>query len=267
MGYVFNFNDARNYDAWISRAGHCHTYDLGIRLLMKMVDPHEGERLLDIGCGTGRSLEPFLDRGLLVTGLDPSPYMLDIAGERLKNKADLHRGTAEDLPFEDNAFECAMLFTSLEYTQRPAKAIEEACRVAKDRVVIGVYNAYAPQTLARKLKGYIVPSVFSQAHCFGIWELKQILFAVLGEAPVVWRTIGQFPCVTGKIASYVEGLPFVQRSPLGAMIIMEIKPVPKFRTRPLCLKIKKARSYKPVSGFARTLRKGDHGNSILRKAG
>ena len=58
--------------------------------------------------------------------------MLDIASKKFGDKVTLHRGPAEDLPFDDNEFDSAFFFTSLEFTERPGKAIEEACRVAKD---------------------------------------------------------------------------------------------------------------------------------------
>jgi hypothetical protein len=139
--------------------------------------------------------------------------------------------------------------------------------VAKDRVVIGVLNKYAPLNLARKLRACFSQSLYSHIHFFGIWELKQILFAILGEAPVTWKTTLQFPGLTGGVARFVENLSLVQKSPLGTMICMEIKPVPKFRTRPLCLKVRKSASYKPASGFARNLCQEKHEDSFLQKAG
>ncbi|MCK5358257.1 MAG: class I SAM-dependent methyltransferase, partial [Elusimicrobiales bacterium] len=149
--------------------------------------------ILDIGCGTGISLEPLLDKGVYLTGLDPSLYMLDLASKRLGNKVDLHRGSAEDLPFEDNAFDSAILFTSLEFTDRPAKAIEEACRVAKDTVIICVLNRYAPLNMVRRVKSFFVPNLFTHANFFSIWELKQIIRSLLGNVPISWRTVCQIP--------------------------------------------------------------------------
>lgn len=250
MGYVFDFKDAERYDAGLDKPGVRYRLGLEIRLILDLMDPHEGERILDIGCGTGISLEPLLDRGLNLTGMDASPYMLDKALERLGNRVDLHRGIAEDLPFEDNAFDTALFFTSLEYTDRPAKAIEEACRVAKDRVVIGVLNRYAPLNMVTRLRSLFAPDVYSKAHFFSIGEIKRMLFGILGHVPVKWRTTNQFPFLTGRAASYVENLRLVQKSYWGTMIGMRIKPVPKFRTRPLTLTLAKRKAYKPTPGLA-----------------
>jgi SAM-dependent methyltransferase len=249
MGYIFDFKDAGNYDAGFDKGISRHCLDLEIKLVLDLLSPKKGQRVLDIGCGTGINLSPFLEKGLSLTGIDPSPYMLDLAHKRLGNRVDLHRGMAEDLPFEDNSFDAAMIFTSLEFADRPGKAIEEACRVAKDRVVIGVLNRYAPQNIFRRVKSFFSPNIYSQAHFFSIWELRQILFAILGNVPIKWRTTPQLPFLSGPWISFFENLSLVQKSFCGSLIGMQIKPVPKFRTRPLELKIRKRKIYKPAPGL------------------
>lgn len=254
MGYVFDFKEAAQYDAWFEQAGNRHCLDLEIRLILELMDLRPGQRILDIGCGTGTSLMPLLDKGVSLTGVDPSPYMLDRARERLKNRVDLHQRPAEDLPFEDNAFDTALFFTSLEFTDRPAKAIEEACRVAKDRVVIGVLNRHAPINICRRCKGFVFPSIYTHARFFSIWELKKMLFSILGDVPVHWRTTLQFPFVRGKLVSAVENNRWVQKSFCGTFIGMRIKPVPKFRVRPLPLKVKKQKLHNPATGLVTSTR-------------
>jgi len=254
MGYVFDFKDAGLYDAWFDQVKNKYCLDLEIKLMMDLLSPKRGQRILDIGCGTGISLEPLLDKGLNLTGLDPSQYMLDLASQRLGNKVDLHQGVAEDLPFDDNSFDAAFFFTSLEFTDRPAKAIEEACRVAKDCVILCVLNRYAPLNIVRRVKSFFVPNIYNHVHFFSIWELRQILFAILGNVPVKWKTTLQFPFACGQIARFVENFQIVQKSFLGTLIGMRIKPVPTFRTRPLLLKVRKSKAYKPASGLATRMR-------------
>ena len=102
MGYVFNFNDAISYEEWFNNPRNRFAADLESSLMIDLLKPMRGETVLEIGCGTGAFLLPFLELDLQVTGLDPSPYMLDIALNTLGNRVDLYRGFAEDLPFEDN---------------------------------------------------------------------------------------------------------------------------------------------------------------------
>lgn len=250
MSYEFDFKAAQAYDAFFEKGGARHRLDLEIKLISSLISPIPGKRLLDIGCGTGLSLEPFVDLGMNLTGIDPSAYMLDKAAERLGHRVDLHRGTAEDLPFDDNSFDTALLFFSLEFSNRPAKAIEEACRVAREQVVIGVHNRYAPQNMARRLKGFFFPDMYSHAHFFSVWELKIMMNSILGKVPVKWRTTVQFPFLSGSLISKLESLRFIQWSYWGSFIGMRIKPVPKFRTRPLALKIRNHKINEPAAGLA-----------------
>ena len=253
MGYVFDFNNAVEYDQWFNKDGNQRIIDAENRLLVEMLHPRFGERLLDIGCGAGASLMPFLGKGIQLTGVDPSPYMLDIAKKKVGNRVDLHRAYAEDLPFEDNSFDYATFCLSLEFTEDPVKALEEACRVAKDRVIIGVLNRYAPLNMARQAKSFFFPNIYSQARFFSIWELKMMLSSILGRVPVKWRTTLQFPFVKGRWVSWVENRRLVQRSCFGTFIGMQIKPVPKFRTRPLSLKIPSMALAYPSSQFESVL--------------
>lgn len=254
MGYVFDFKDAGSYDPWFDQAKNRYCLDLEIKLLLDLLSPEKGQRILDIGCGTGISLDPLRDKGLNLTGLDPSPYMLDLALKRLGHQVDFHRGAAEELPFDDNEFDAAFFFTSLEFTDRPAKAIEEACRVAKDTVVLCVLNRYAPLNMIRRFKSFFVPNIYTHAHFFSIWELKQILYAILGNVPVKWKTTFQFPFTYGKMAAAVENTRLVQKSFFGTLIGMRIKPVPNFRTRPLMLTVGNPKVYNPTTGMATRMR-------------
>lgn len=126
MGYIFDFNDAVNYDQWYDQPRNSFAADLESRLMLDMLKPMDGNSLLEIGCGTGASLLPFLNKGLRITGIDPSQYMLDIAFKKVGHRVDLHRGFAEDLPFDDNSFNYACFITTLEFVDDPRKAIEEA---------------------------------------------------------------------------------------------------------------------------------------------
>ena len=254
MSYSFDFKDAGSYDAWFSEAKNRYFLNLEIDLMMSLLSPVKGQRILDIGCGAGVSLEPLMDKGMNLTGIDPSPYMLDLASKKFENRVDLHKGFAEDLPFDDNSFDAAFFFTSLEFMDRPAKAIEEACRVAKDRVVICVLNRYAPLNMVRRFKSFFISGIYAHADFFSIWELKQILFAMLGNVPVKWRTTLQFPFACSRTAGRIESNKFIQKSFFGTMIGMEIRPVPKFRTRALTLKVIERQAYNTATGLATRMR-------------
>jgi SAM-dependent methyltransferase len=230
MGYVFDFHDARDYAQSVLQHRNQCAVSLESRLMLNLLEPVAGESVLDIGCGTGVSLDPLLEAGVNVTGIDPSPYMLDLASARLGNRVELYRGYAEELPFDDNSFNHACFFTSLEFVDDPAKAIEEACRVAKDKLFIGFLNRFALKGFQRRLKGVFFSTI---ARFFSVWELKAMVREMAGPVPVQWRTVLQLTGGKGKYTQAFEQLQLVQRCPFGAFAGLVVALVPRFRTRPL----------------------------------
>lgn len=236
MGYVFDFHDATAYEKWFLGRKNHSTAELECRLMLEMLKPTKGESVLDIGCGTGASIFPFVDMGLEVTGIDPSPYMLDIASRNMGTKVDFHRGFAEDLPFDDNTFNHACFFTSLEFVDDPEKAIAEAMRVAKDRLFIGVLNRYAFKSIQRRIKGIFTSTIYNRARFYSIWELKTLIKTLAGPVPVSWRTVCQLPVESGKFVSNIEKSELTQRFPFGAFAGMVATLTPRFKARPLSLR-------------------------------
>jgi SAM-dependent methyltransferase len=76
-----------------------------------------GRRILDVGCGAGPLLAALRDRGAIVTGIEPSAKMLDLARQRLGDGAALHHGGlgGDPLPFPDAAFDDAIACLVLHY--------------------------------------------------------------------------------------------------------------------------------------------------------
>ncbi len=62
------------------------------------------------------------------------------------SSVDLRVGTAEELPFADNSFDCIISTRVFQYIQNPQKAMQEVMRVLKPqgRVTISVPNKHNP---------------------------------------------------------------------------------------------------------------------------
>jgi ubiquinone/menaquinone biosynthesis C-methylase UbiE len=93
----------------------------------------QGERLLDIGCGTGALLELLARRGdgVELAGLDPSAEMLAVARPKLPGEVRLVQGAAEQLPFADATFDVAVSNSAFHYFERPGEALREMRRVLR----------------------------------------------------------------------------------------------------------------------------------------
>jgi ubiquinone/menaquinone biosynthesis C-methylase UbiE len=230
MGYVFDFKAAREYDNWYENPKNQFAADLEAQLLLRLLRPVRGERVLDIGCGTGRHLLMFLEMGLDITGVDASSYMLDIAREKLGHRAELHGGLAEDLPFEDNSFDIATLITTLEFVDDAQRTLQEACRVAKNRIFLGVLNRYAIKGIERKLRGMFSESIYNRARFFSVWQVKRHVRQILGKTPLRWGTVLHLPASFRKYSQHLERWPFIHGCPFGGFIGMVVILVPRYRT-------------------------------------
>jgi SAM-dependent methyltransferase len=92
-----------------------------------------GERLLDVGCGTGVLLEGALrsQPEAWACGLDLSAGMLGVAQGRLGGRAGLVRADAQVLPFRDAAFDAVASSSALHYWPDPERALREVARVLR----------------------------------------------------------------------------------------------------------------------------------------
>lgn len=77
-----------------------HDYEGWISDLLPALERHglRGRRLLDVGCGTGKSFMPMLSRGWQVTGCDISASMLELAREKGGEEAELSVADMRELP-------------------------------------------------------------------------------------------------------------------------------------------------------------------------
>jgi ubiquinone/menaquinone biosynthesis C-methylase UbiE len=231
MNDIFDFKTAQNYDRWFEGPHNRFVFDLENELMLALLAPRRGERLLDIGCGTGNHLLLFAEMGLDVTGIDSSPYMLDIARKKVGRRAAIRRGVAEDLPFEDNTFDIAVIMNVLEFTEYPARAIGEACRVSKDRIFLGVLNLFAYKAIERRIKGIFTETIYNKARFFSIWGLQREVRSIVGTASVSWRTVHLFPARLRHYTETIERWAPLQRSPFGTFIGMLIKLIPMYQTK------------------------------------
>jgi SAM-dependent methyltransferase len=84
------------YDAFTSP----YDYELWTGGILAEITRHGigGRRLLDVGCGTGKSFLPMLEWGWQVTGCDISPSMLAIAQEKAGENVSLAVADVRELP-------------------------------------------------------------------------------------------------------------------------------------------------------------------------
>jgi ubiquinone/menaquinone biosynthesis C-methylase UbiE len=116
-----------------------------------------GERVLDVGCGTGRTLDALRRLyGCDVVGIDASEAMLAVARSRLPG-IDLQLGLAEQLPFPDCAFGGVTMISVAHHFDR-GRAFPEARRVLCRSKLLVVCN-FDPGSLERWWLAPFFPSL------------------------------------------------------------------------------------------------------------
>ena len=102
-----------------------------------------GQRVLEVGCGSGVFLRAAANLGADVAGLDASEQLIQIARRRTPG-ADLRVGDMQALPWPDSTFDLIAGFNSFFFADDMVGALREAGRVAKRGapVVVQVWGAH-----------------------------------------------------------------------------------------------------------------------------
>jgi ubiquinone/menaquinone biosynthesis C-methylase UbiE len=105
-----------------------------------------GRRILDAGCGSGPLVAALRDRGAIVTGIDKSAGMLEMARRRLGDDAGLQVAElGQPLPFPDDTFDDVTASLVLHYLEDWGPALAELRRVLKPggRLIVSVNHPFS----------------------------------------------------------------------------------------------------------------------------
>ncbi|MFB6221403.1 MAG: methyltransferase domain-containing protein [Halolamina sp.] len=107
----------------------------------------QGDRVLDVGCGTGFGTAGLLQYTDDVHGLDQSVHQLEKAWAKFgkTDRVNFYRGDAERLPFADDSFDHYWSSGSIEYWPNPVDALAEARRVTRPGGTVLVVGPDAPR--------------------------------------------------------------------------------------------------------------------------
>lgn len=98
--------------------------------VVKIINPANGMKILDIAAGPGSSSEPLHKAGAEVISLDFSDGMLE-QGKRARPYLTFVKGDALKLPFKENEFDVTTISFGLRNTKDYEVALREALRVTK----------------------------------------------------------------------------------------------------------------------------------------
>ncbi|MBC8512443.1 MAG: class I SAM-dependent methyltransferase [Dehalococcoidia bacterium] len=151
-------SSARRYDAGINMLSLGQSEEVKREIVKNYITV--GDKVLEIGCGTGTLAVLCAEKSALVTGFDVSLGMLDIARKKIEesnltDRIELkHMGAVEmDKAFDDETFHkiVSTLFLSELYSDEQKYVLREAYRVLKPGGLIIIADEIKPQSLARRI--------------------------------------------------------------------------------------------------------------------
>ena len=118
----------------------------GQKAIIKKMDCIDSDNVLEIGIGTGSSLQ-YYPKETKVVGIDISPDMLEVAKKRIV-KDKIHNKhillmNGERLSFHDNSFDKVVGMYVVSVTQNPQVLVEEMKRVCKNDGDIYIVNHFS----------------------------------------------------------------------------------------------------------------------------
>jgi SAM-dependent methyltransferase len=122
--------------------------------------PRSGERILDVGTGTGLAARRVAEGGATAVGIDLGPELIE-AARRLAPTIDFRVGDAEQLPFDDGSFDGAISTFGIMFVNRPDAAAAELARVCRNGGRVALVSWTPDSTIARKVaihRAYMPPS-------------------------------------------------------------------------------------------------------------
>ena len=148
-------------------------------VVVEQATPRDGERVVDIGCGTGNAALLAAERGATVIGVDPAQRLLDVAAATAAERglnATFTLGEAADLPVEDDGVDVALSVFGVIFAPDPEAAAAEIDRV----------TAQAGRVL---LAAWIPGGGVSQAVRFARQTMAEILGQPPASPPFDWHEL------------------------------------------------------------------------------
>lgn len=162
----------------------------------------KGSKVLDVGCGTGRFVYEMLKAGHSVWGVDPSPYMLEVAGKKCADFSRVHFTLAEGafLPYPGESFDFVYSVRTLNQTESrdyALRMIREMIRVTKPGglALIEFCNRWRPRfrrsSAVRLSVGDVrqILQTYSHARLVGLGGVLFLSETVMNRFPARWLSI------------------------------------------------------------------------------
>lgn len=162
------------------------------------------QKVLDIATGTGDLAIQMADKGVpMVTGLDLSPGMLEVAREKISrkglgNKIDMICGDSEDLPFENEVFDAVTVAFGVRNFEQLEKGLSEIYRTLKKGGVLVILETSVPTKFPFR-QGYKAYTKYLLPLIGKFFSKDKSAYAYLSESAAAFPYGIEFNNILGKI--------------------------------------------------------------------
>ena len=182
---------------------------------LHLLDIADGERVLDVGCGSGvvtRDIARRVGSRGRAVGVDPSRALLAVARELAEDAGvgghvEFREGDALRLPFPDSSFDVVVCATVLSHVPRGEAAIPEFVRVLRSGGRLGVFDLDTDMTAFthpdRVLTRRIIAAA-SDAMAVNGWLVRQLPSLFQRARLVDVQARGFFPLETALQSFYAS---------------------------------------------------------------
>lgn len=190
---TMQFVDGKSYETmmglWSAEVGNA---------FLDWLDIPAGKRWIDVGCGNGASTELLVRHAApaSIEALDPSAQQLDFARQRhTSGVANFRIGTADDLPFQDNEFDVALMALVIFFVPDANAAVDEMARVVRPGGKVAAYawdilgGGFPYETTHKAMSGAGAPPILPPHPEAADLATLEKLWNDAGLAEVVTKTI------------------------------------------------------------------------------
>lgn len=141
-----------------------------------------GAAVLDAGCGRGFYFPLYQQLGLVFTGLENDPALVENTScHAVERGGVFHNGSVEHMPFPDGKFDCVVFSEVLEHLKEPVRALQEAFRVLRPSGLLLVSVPFENYPFLWDPINFVLESVagrhISTGSLAGIWANHEKLYS------------------------------------------------------------------------------------------
>ncbi len=169
-----------------------------LEIIRDVAGPPDGQRIVDVGCGEGALVEALVAAGYDAEGVEPGALAIAAARQRAPHLRFQQSG-AEQLPFDDSAFDVVAMVNALHHVPQPGMqlALGEMRRVLKPTGRLVVIEPSITGSFFEALRliedetavRTAAQAALDQAVASGVWRTDK---AFSYDRPESFTTIDQF---------------------------------------------------------------------------